>query len=327
MTMRFLSTVFLPFSSAILVLPDRPPRGFNTFDSYEFDQVNESLVLALADAMAAQLLPHGYEFLVVDGGWTESRHPNGTRFEHIDSFGRPIAAPERYPTGMAWLGDQVRRRGLKFGLWTIRGVHVDAVRRRLPVLGASEHTVDQIVDVEPVGGGPNGSCLWQPNYLGVNMSHPAAQAYYESRVALLAVDYKVDFIKADCMMCGPCYTDEVQAFSAAVRASPRALVLSYSPGGGNSVHDGCVQRALKLREHLSLQAAYSPREHLSLLAAYSPRRPACLHCCLPRRPACLHCCLPPLLLASAESPQVRFALRAVSGWLGSAWRRMSRAVA
>ena len=40
------------------------------------------------------------------------------------------------------------------------------------------------------------------------------------------------------MMCGPCYTDEVQAFTAAVRAHPRALALSYSPGGGNSVSAG-----------------------------------------------------------------------------------------
>ena len=40
------------------------------------------------------------------------------------------------------------------------------------------------------------------------------------------------------MMCGPCYTDEVQAFTAAVRAHPHAMALSYSPGGGNSVSAG-----------------------------------------------------------------------------------------
>ena len=30
--------------------------------------------------------------------------------------------------------------GLKFGLWTIRGVHVDAVARRLPVKGMEQYT-------------------------------------------------------------------------------------------------------------------------------------------------------------------------------------------
>ena len=229
---------YLSACQAKLILPVRAPRGFNSFDHYPFDELNETLVLHIADAMAAQLLPFGYEYLVIDGGWTESKLPTGTRFNHIDEYGRPIAAPERYPSGIAWLAGQVRQRGLKLGLWTIRGVHADAVRRRTPILGAPGHTADELVDELPVGGGPNGSCLWSSSWLGVNMSHPAAQAYYASRVALLAETYEADFIKADCMMCGPCYTDEVQAFTAAVAASPRELVLSYSPGGGNSVSDG-----------------------------------------------------------------------------------------
>ena len=47
------------------------------------------------------------------------------------------------------------------------------------------------------------SCLWAGEWLGVNASHPAAQAYYDSRVELLA-ELGVDLIKADCMMCQPC---------------------------------------------------------------------------------------------------------------------------
>ena len=61
--------------------------------------------------------------------------------------------------------------------------------------------IHQLVDVEKEGGGKNGSCLWASEWLGVNASHPAAQAYYDSRVELL-VAQGVDFIKADCMMCG-----------------------------------------------------------------------------------------------------------------------------
>ena len=80
-------------------------------------------------------------------------------------------------------------------------MHVDAVSRRLPIKGMEAHDVSELVDVGSPGGGPNGSCLWAKSWLGVNMSHPAAQAYYDSRVALLAEEYGVDFIKADCMMC------------------------------------------------------------------------------------------------------------------------------
>jgi hypothetical protein len=71
----------------------------------------------------------------------------------------------------------------------------------------------------------------------VNGSHPAAQSYYDSRIELFA-EWDVDFLKADCMMCGPCYTDEMNMYTAAVKKSPRPFVLSYSPGGGNEPTDG-----------------------------------------------------------------------------------------
>jgi hypothetical protein len=150
----------LTLARARLLLPSVAPRGFNSFDHYPFDELNETVVLSLADAMADQLLSSGYEYLVIDGGWCESKYPNGTRYTHLDAYGRPIAAPERYPSGMKSLGQEVRKRGLKLGLWTIRGVHTDAVRQKLPVMGAPGHTLDELVDTEATGGGANGSCLW-----------------------------------------------------------------------------------------------------------------------------------------------------------------------
>ena len=169
------------------------------------------------------------------GGWSTGGEKN--KQQHLDEFGRPLPDPERYPSGMAFIASELHARGLKFGLWTIRGVHIDAVAKKLKVKGMEQYTVDQLVDSQAVGGGANGSCLWASEWLGVNMSHPAAQAYYDSRVDLLA-SWGVDFIKADCMMCGPCYSDEVQAFSSSVRKHSRPLTLSYSPGGGNTPRSG-----------------------------------------------------------------------------------------
>lgn len=211
----------LASASARLLLPSEPPRGFNSFDRYHFDELNETRVLALADAMAAQLKSSGFNLFTLDGGWTDSKLANGTRYVHFDAYARPIAAPERYPSGMRWLGRQLRKRGLKLGLWTIRGVHVDAVRRKLPVLGAPGHTVDELVDEQPVGSGANGSCLWAKEWLGVNMSHPAARAYYESRVALLADEYEADFIKADCMMYATAKRAEGSPQRSCATAQPR----------------------------------------------------------------------------------------------------------
>jgi alpha-galactosidase len=222
-----------------LLLTESPPLGFNTFDSY--GGLNHTDVLALADAMSSQLKPHGYEYLVLDGGWSAGAQcqtlPNGTKTagECLDEYGQPFPDPLRFPD-MQNTAAEVNKRGLKLGLWTIRGVYAAAVAAKAKIKGTA-YTVDQLVDIENPGGGPNGSCLWAKNNLGINMSHPAAQTYYDNHVEQM-VSYGIDFIKADCMMCGPCYTDEVMAFSAAVRKHPKPIALSYSPGGGNTVAAG-----------------------------------------------------------------------------------------
>lgn len=93
-----------------------------------------------------------------------------------------------------------------------------------------------LVDQDATGGGANGSCLWDSQQLGINASHPAAQAYYDSMVENM-VDLGVEVIESDCMMCEPCYWGEMQLMTTAVRKRPEPLVLYYSPGGGNSPED------------------------------------------------------------------------------------------
>jgi hypothetical protein len=236
----------LMLCDAKMVLPASAPNGFNTFDSYPAQTVNDSSVNMLADAMKEQLLPHGFDYFVIDGGWTTTftKFPNGTehRKQNLDEYGRPIPASERFQD-MKKLADNVHAKGLKFGLWTIRGAHIDAVTQKLKVKGTN-YTIDQLIDTHSFPGagdgitsGKNMSCLWAAEWLGVNSSHPAAQAYYDSRVELLA-SYGVDFVKADCFMCQPCYTDEILMFSKAVAKVDREIVLSYSPGGGNSPENG-----------------------------------------------------------------------------------------
>lgn len=214
---------FAVLARAKILFMATPPKGFNSFDSYPAEMLNDSSVAVLAQAQREQLLPAGYDYFVIDGGWTTSteRFSNGTTYtkQHLDDYGRPVAAPRRYKD-MKALADMVHSKGLKLGLWTIRGAHADAVARKLPIKGTN-YTIDQIIDQhtypdgsagDGITSGRNLSCLWAKEWLGINASHPAAQAYYNSRVELLA-SYGVDFIKADCMMCQPCYTEEINLFS------------------------------------------------------------------------------------------------------------------
>ena len=229
-----------PPSLCSLVLFPTPPAGFNTFDSYGFTWPNASGVVDIIRAFAASPLALHSNYSLITGGfsgWSQTPLPNGSYVQHLDAYGRPTPAPERFPPGaMAAAAAVARALRIKFGLWIVRGVHTSAVARKLPVKGAPGVTADMLVDQESTGGGKNGSCLWDSEWLGVNASHPAAQAYYDAQVENL-VELGVEVVEADCMMCEPCYWGEMQLMTAAIRKRPEPLILYYSPGGGNSPAD------------------------------------------------------------------------------------------
>ena len=49
-------------------LAQTPPIGWNSFDSYGV-YLHEDAAFANLEAMADKLLPHGYEYFVIDNGW------------------------------------------------------------------------------------------------------------------------------------------------------------------------------------------------------------------------------------------------------------------
>ena len=188
----------------------------NTFDSYDYKTLNSSSLMNLTMVFASSPLHRfGYESLVLDGGW--SAFINGTQY--LDSYGLPSPAPDRFPEGFGEVSSYLKQAGMKFGLWHIRGIHSSAAAMKLPVKGMPQYTLDQLVDIESVGGGKNGSCLWNPDWLGVNASHPAAQAYYDAVVDQL-ISFGASVIEYDCMFCAPCYRDEMLLVTEAVRKRP-----------------------------------------------------------------------------------------------------------
>ncbi|MEU8225498.1 glycoside hydrolase family 27 protein [Kribbella sp. NPDC048915] len=219
-----------------------PPMGWNSWDCFG-TTVTEAEVLANAQVMHDELLPFGWDTVVVDIAWYDptarSHGYNENAPVVLDGYGRQLPAPERFPSaaggsGFGPLAAEVHALGLKFGLHIMRGIPRRAVELDLPVYG-TEWTAREVADFDHV-------CAWNPDNVGLDHDHPGAQAYYDAQVAQFAA-WGVDYIKADDML-APYHDREIAAYAQAIRRSGRDMVLSLSPGTWLSTH-----HVEHLREH------------------------------------------------------------------------------
>jgi hypothetical protein len=155
-----------------------PPRGWNSYDSFTW-RVTEAEFLANCQYVADHLLAHGYEYCVVDYLWFMDLNATATDGSpwtpgenvasaslHVDVHGRPLPAPDRWPSaangaGFAGVAAKVKSMGLKMGVHMMRGALSAAVAAHSPVLGGGGATVDQIAmsSLTPSKDGP-GKCPW-----------------------------------------------------------------------------------------------------------------------------------------------------------------------
>ena len=86
--------------------------GWNSWNRFG-PFISERLVLETADALIASgMRDAGYRYVVIDDAWHESvRDDDGDLAENRWAF----------PHGMRWLGEEIHRRGLRFGLYTDAG--------------------------------------------------------------------------------------------------------------------------------------------------------------------------------------------------------------
>ena len=210
------------------ILAPTPPMGWNSWDSYG-RTLNEESIKANALWIARNLKRYGRQYVVVDEGWylanLNANDDRNVRFE-MDSYGRYVPVPARFPSASATptfrpLADYLHSLGLKFGLHIIRGIPREAVARNLPIAG-SKYFAKEAADILDV-------CPWNAYNYGLNPSYPAAQAYYDS-LARQYAEWKVDFIKIDCISDHPYKGEEIRMFSEAIAKSGRQMVLSLSPG-------------------------------------------------------------------------------------------------
>lgn len=206
-----------------------PPMGWNSWNCYG-TTVTEAEVLANAEYLARELLPLGWDTIVVDIQWYEPTAKAGGYNNDapvvLDAWGRQLPAENRFPSaaggaGFGPLAAAVHALGLRFGLHIMRGIPRVAVEQRLPVHGAAGITAADIADTSSI-------CAWNPDNFGLDHDHPGAQLYYDAQVAQFA-RWGVDFIKADDML-APYYAAEIEAYSRAIDRSGRDIELSLSPG-------------------------------------------------------------------------------------------------
>ncbi len=205
-----------------------PPMGWNSWDSYGCT-VNEAQTLANADYLAARLAEFGWNYVIVDIRWYESK-VYGFQLDRptevvMDEWGRFTPHAGKFPSasggkGFRPLADRIHRSGLKFGLHLMRGIPRKAVELDTPILGTNFRARD-VADTAS-------TCSWNPDMYGVDMTKPGAQAYYDSVFKQFA-DWGVDFVKIDDLS-SPYYAAEIEAVRGAIDRCGRSIVFSTSPG-------------------------------------------------------------------------------------------------
>ncbi|WP_456283890.1 alpha-galactosidase [Microbacterium sp. JZ101] len=222
-----------------------PPMGWNSWDCFG-TTVTEAEVLANAEFMAKHLLPYGWDTVVVDIDWSDptarSHGYNDDAPLAMDEHGRLIPDPGRFPSsaggaGFGPLAERIHALGLRFGIHTMRGIPRRAVAADAPILG-TDARASEVAD-------PANACDWNPDMVGLDHDHPAAQAYYDSTLDLYA-SWGVDFIKADDML-WPYQAADIEAYARAIARTGRPIELSLSPG-----RDLSLTRLEHLREHATM---------------------------------------------------------------------------
>jgi alpha-galactosidase len=86
-----------------------PPMGWNSWYSFRIDDVNETVIKQMADAMVQSgMKDAGYEYINIDAGWFFERDANGNM----------KADEKKFPGGMKSLADYIHSKGLKAGIYT-----------------------------------------------------------------------------------------------------------------------------------------------------------------------------------------------------------------
>ncbi|XP_073099317.1 alpha-galactosidase [Elaeis guineensis] len=218
-----------------------PPRGWNSYDSFSW-AINEQEFLDNAEIVAQRLLPHGYEYAVVDFLWfrknVDGAYVDSYGYDSIDEWGRPFPDPERWPSsrggkGFKEIARKVHEMGLKFGIHVMRGISTEAVNANTRILdvdtnGAYEESGRQWYATDI--GMKDKTCAWMSHgFMSVNTDLGAGRAFLRSLYRQYA-EWGVDFVKLDCVFGDDLDAQEIITVSKLLEELDRPVVFSISPG-------------------------------------------------------------------------------------------------
>jgi alpha-galactosidase len=123
--MKYLVLSYFLFSSFIATaqkfqgLAKTPPMGWNSWNRFQCDGINEKVIRQSADALVSfGLKSAGYEYITIDDCWQVDR----------DKAGNIIPDPKKFPSGIKALADYIHSKGLKFGIYSCAGIETCAKR-------------------------------------------------------------------------------------------------------------------------------------------------------------------------------------------------------
>ncbi|XP_010502554.1 PREDICTED: uncharacterized protein LOC104779848 [Camelina sativa] len=218
-----------------------PPRGWNSYDSFCWT-ISEAEFLQTAEIVSKRLLPHGYQYVVVDYLWyrkkVEGAYVDSLGFDVIDEWGRMHPDPVRWPSskggkGFKEVAEKVHRMGLKFGIHVMGGISTQAYNANTLVMdsvkgGAYEESGRQwrAKDI----GIKEKACVWMSHgFMSVNTKLGAGKAFLRSLYHQYA-EWGVDFIKHDCVFGTDFNIEEITYVSEVLKELDRPVLYSISPG-------------------------------------------------------------------------------------------------
>ncbi|CAO2170187.1 unnamed protein product [Urochloa humidicola] len=218
-----------------------PPRGWNSYDSFSWT-VDESAYLQNAQILAEKLLPHGYQYAVIDFLWyrkyVDGAYTDSYGFDNIDEWGRPFPDLQRFPSsrvdkGFSQIASKVHGMGLKFGIHLMKGISVQAVNANTPILDiktGKPYLEDGRQWTARDIGLTHRTCAWMPHgFMSVNTDTGAGRAFLRSLYRQYA-DWGVDFVKVDCIFGTDYSPEEIITISELLQEIDRPIILSLSPG-------------------------------------------------------------------------------------------------
>ncbi|HOX58905.1 MAG TPA: alpha-galactosidase [Candidatus Paceibacterota bacterium] len=164
--------------------PNPPINGWCSWFSF-FGAITEAEVLRQAEFAARQLKPFGCEYMQVDDGFYRA-------------FG-DWEGNDRFPHGMRWLAEQIRRLGLKPGIWLAPYVITEGTDiHRNHAEWLVHHPDGRLRQIAPgLVEGPKEPQRQTPKLYALDISHPGAADWLHKLFDTVANDWGYDFIKVD----------------------------------------------------------------------------------------------------------------------------------